>query len=60
MKEVLLKFETEAQATEFITWLSNSGEQDYFQQKEYVENEEDICTHLDYDYANNIINGSNK
>ena len=41
MKEVLIKFETEAQASEFMTWLSNSGEQEYFEQVEYVEKEEE-------------------
>lgn len=58
MKEVLIKFETEAQASEFMSWLSNSGEQEYFEQVEYVDNEEDICNKFDYDYQNNIINGS--
>jgi hypothetical protein len=58
MKEVLIKFETEAQASEFMTWLDNSGEQEYFEQVEYVDNEKDICDKFDYDYQNNIINGS--
>lgn len=58
MKEVLIKFETLAQAKEFLSWFSNSGEQDFFQQEEYVDNENDICNKFDYDYQNNIINGS--
>jgi len=59
MNEVLLKFETPEQASEFMSWLSNSGEQEYFAQEEYVDNPEDICTNFDYDFGNNIINGSN-
>ena len=58
MKEILIKFETEKQAEEFISWLSNSGEQDFFQQEEYVDNETDICNKFEYDYQNNIVNGS--
>jgi hypothetical protein len=57
MTEVLIKFETENQCTEFMTWLSNSGEQEYFEQREYVDNPEDICNRFEYDYQNNIING---
>lgn len=57
MNEVLIKFETENQCIEFMTWLSNSGEQDYFEQKEYVHNQKDICNRFEYDYQNNIING---
>ena len=57
MNEVLIKFETDNQASEFMTWLSNSGEQEYFEQKEYVDNPEDICNKFEYDYQNNIING---
>lgn len=57
MKEVLIKFETNEQCEEFMSWLSNSGEQDYFEQKEYVDNPETICNRFEYDYQNNIING---
>jgi hypothetical protein len=57
MKKVLIKFETENQCKEFMYWLSNSGEQDYFKQKEYVDNQEDVCNRFEYDYQNNIING---
>lgn len=57
MKEVLIKFETEEQASEFISWFSNSGVQDYFQQEEYVDDEKDVCNKFDYDYQNKIING---
>lgn len=58
MKEILIKFESKEQASEFISWLSNSGEQEYFEQKEYVNNENYICDKFEYDYQNNIINGS--
>jgi hypothetical protein len=58
-KEVLIKFETEEQAQEFMSWLSNSGEQEYFAMKEYVDEENTIVNNFDYDYENNIINGSN-
>ncbi len=57
MNEVLIKFETKEQASEFISWLSNSGEQEYFEQKEYVDDEDDIVDSFEYDYENNIING---
>lgn len=57
--EVLIKFENSDQAAEFMTWLSNSGEQEYFDQKEYVDNEKNIVNHFTYDYENNIINGEN-
>jgi hypothetical protein len=57
-KEVLIKFETEEQAKEFMSWLSNSGEQEYFCMKEYVDEENSIVNKFDYDYENNIINGS--
>jgi hypothetical protein len=56
-KEVLIKFETKEQASEFMSWLSNSGEQDYFTMKEYVDEENTIVDKFDYDYQNNIING---
>ena len=58
MKEILIKFETEKQAQEFISWLSNSGEQEFFEQEEYADNKNDICNKFEYDYQNNIINGS--
>jgi len=58
MKEILIKFETKNQAKEFLTWLSNSGEQEFFEQEEYADNENDICNKFEYDYQNNIINGS--
>lgn len=57
MAEVLIKFPTEAQASEFVGWFSNSGEQEYFQQTEYVDNEEDIVDSFEYSYENNIIIG---
>ncbi len=56
--EILIKFKTKEQAEKFMDWLCNSGEQDYFEQKEYVDNEKDICNSFDYDFKNNIINGS--
>tara|TARA_R110000868_G_scaffold14426_4_gene67215 strand:+ start:28755 stop:28985 length:231 start_codon:yes stop_codon:yes gene_type:complete len=56
-KEVLIKFETSEQAKEFISWLSNSGEQEYFAQEEYVDDNTTICNKFNYDYENNIING---
>jgi hypothetical protein len=58
MKEVLIKFETEKQAEEFVSWFSNSGEQDYFQQEEFVDDEENIVDSFEYDYKNNIIIGT--
>jgi len=57
MKKVLIKFETEKQVSEFMSWLCNSGEQEYFEMKDNVYNEEDICTNFEYDFQNNIING---
>ncbi len=57
-KEVLIKFETEEQAKEFMSWLSNSGEQEYFAMEEYVDEKNTIVNKFDYDYENNIINGS--
>lgn len=60
MNEVLIRFENGFQAQEFMSWFSNSGEQDYFDQKENVDNEDNICNKFEYDYENNIINGSNK
>ena len=59
LTEVVIKFQTEEQAAEFVSWFSNSGEQDYFQQKEYVDNDLDICDKFEYDYQNNIIKGTN-
>lgn len=59
-KEVLIKFETKEQAEAFVAWLSNSGEQEYFAMKDYLEEDEDestIVDRFDYDYENNIING---
>jgi hypothetical protein len=56
-KVVVIKFETSEQAKEFVSWLSNSGEQEYFAQEEYVEDETTICNKFNYDYENNIING---
>lgn len=60
MSEVLIKFKTEKQASEFMTWLSNSGEQEYFEMKEYVDDENDIVSSFEYDFQNNIVNGVEK
>ena len=58
MKEVLIKFETEVQASEFVKWFSGYGEQDYYRQRINIDNQEDICNN--FQYENNIINCSNK
>jgi hypothetical protein len=56
--EVLLKFENKDQADAFLAWFSNSGEQDYFEQREYEDDPTNICDQIEYDYQNNILNFS--
>ena len=56
--EVLIRFETEEQASVFMDWLNNLGEQEYFDSKDYIDNPEDIVDGFEYDYQNNIIDGT--
>lgn len=53
--DVLIRFKTESQAEEFVSWLSNSGEQEYFAQDEYVDDPELIAKGFKYDYETNVI-----
>lgn len=54
-KEVLIKFTSQEQAQAFMSWLCNSGEQEYFDMEEYEDN---IASNLDYDFENQIINAN--
>ena len=45
MKELTFKFETDDLADEFLAWLSNSGEQDFYQ---CMQENEGIRPALDY------------
>lgn len=57
--EVICKFDNSTQAKSFMQWLSNSGEQEYFEQKEYEDElDAEICDKLEYDWTNHIINFS--
>ncbi len=57
LEDVTIKFETIQQADRFVAWFSNSGEQDYFEQREYEDNPNDIVNI--FEYEDNIITGKN-
>lgn len=55
MKEVLFKFETKGQASEFVRWFSEYGQYYYMDGLE-ESNEEFYCPNVEIDFENNIIN----
>jgi len=57
MKEVLFKFKTEEQASEFMRWFSEYGQQEYINDATTGIIEIDqLCPNIECDYENNIIN----
>lgn len=51
MKDVVIKFDNEEAAEHFITWLCESGEQDYWEWMRYREEEEDgNITAVNFEY----------
>lgn len=57
-KQVLIQFETAEQAKAFVTWMSESGEQQYFDDFTLTNREHQMVS--TFDYQNNVITGTNE
>lgn len=56
--EVLISFPSVEAAKEFMDWMSNAGEQDYWTASEYSSGEKHYVGSFEYDHQRNIMVGT--
>jgi len=59
-KVIEIEFESTDQANEFMVWMSEQGEQDYFNWLEDTEEEENKVNYFAYDWSSNQIKATYK